>query len=252
MCDMRIAGESARFAESFVKVGIVPGDGGAWLLYTHSVAFYKQDTAFIDRYRSVVAAAFPDLPAPAFRPFRPRPEAMAQARAQRAALGLAGDYVVLAPGANPNNQRLSVHAFAALAARLVTEGLTPVVLGAGPDDKALAAAIQAEVPQALDLTGQGGLAYAAAWIVEARALVGMDSGLAHIAAGCGTPTLAVFGPTRPRHSAPWGPRVRVVRKEDLPCLECMVFICPVPGHPCMNAIGTEQLWQELEMVMQGS
>ena len=32
MCDMRIASESARFAESFVKVGIVPGDGGAWLL----------------------------------------------------------------------------------------------------------------------------------------------------------------------------------------------------------------------------
>jgi enoyl-CoA hydratase/carnithine racemase len=32
MCDIRIAAESALFAESFVKVGIVPGDGGAWLL----------------------------------------------------------------------------------------------------------------------------------------------------------------------------------------------------------------------------
>ena len=32
MCDIRIASESAIFAESFVKVGIVPGDGGAWLL----------------------------------------------------------------------------------------------------------------------------------------------------------------------------------------------------------------------------
>ena len=32
MCDIRIAAESARFAESFVKVGIIPGDGGAWLL----------------------------------------------------------------------------------------------------------------------------------------------------------------------------------------------------------------------------
>jgi enoyl-CoA hydratase/carnithine racemase len=32
MCDMRIASENAGFAESFVKVGIVPGDGGAWLL----------------------------------------------------------------------------------------------------------------------------------------------------------------------------------------------------------------------------
>ncbi len=32
MCDVRIAGESAKFAESFVKLGIIPGDGGAWLL----------------------------------------------------------------------------------------------------------------------------------------------------------------------------------------------------------------------------
>lgn len=32
MCDIRIAARSANFAESFVKVGIVPGDGGAWLL----------------------------------------------------------------------------------------------------------------------------------------------------------------------------------------------------------------------------
>ena len=32
MCDIRIAGASAKFAESFVQIGIVPGDGGAWLL----------------------------------------------------------------------------------------------------------------------------------------------------------------------------------------------------------------------------
>ncbi|MBN9062326.1 MAG: enoyl-CoA hydratase [Rhizobiales bacterium 65-9] len=32
MCDIRIAAKSAKFAESFVKLGIVPGDGGAWLL----------------------------------------------------------------------------------------------------------------------------------------------------------------------------------------------------------------------------
>ncbi len=32
MCDIRIASEKARFAESFVKLGLVPGDGGAWLL----------------------------------------------------------------------------------------------------------------------------------------------------------------------------------------------------------------------------
>ena len=33
MCDIRVAGESAKFAESFVKLGIIPGDGGACLVF---------------------------------------------------------------------------------------------------------------------------------------------------------------------------------------------------------------------------
>jgi enoyl-CoA hydratase/carnithine racemase len=40
MCDMRIASRSASFAESFVRMGIVPGDGGAWLL-PRAVGFAK-------------------------------------------------------------------------------------------------------------------------------------------------------------------------------------------------------------------
>lgn len=32
MCDVRIAADTAKFAESFIKLGLVPGDGGAWLL----------------------------------------------------------------------------------------------------------------------------------------------------------------------------------------------------------------------------
>jgi enoyl-CoA hydratase/carnithine racemase len=32
MCDIRIAADTAKFAESFVKLGLVPGDGGAWFL----------------------------------------------------------------------------------------------------------------------------------------------------------------------------------------------------------------------------
>lgn len=32
LCDLRIAGESAKFASSFIKVGLIPGDGGAWVL----------------------------------------------------------------------------------------------------------------------------------------------------------------------------------------------------------------------------
>ena len=66
------------------------GDGGASLFYTHSVAFYKQDTAFVDRYASVVARAFPDLAPGPFRPYRPRTEAMETVAARRADLGHPG------------------------------------------------------------------------------------------------------------------------------------------------------------------
>jgi ADP-heptose:LPS heptosyltransferase len=220
------------------------GDGGAGLFYTHSVAFYRQDSPFVERYASVVARAFPDLPAPPFRPFRPREEAMAAVAARRSELGLDG-YVVLAPGANCANKRLSAASFAALGARLLESGLVPVILGAGPEDARLAGAIRDRVPAALDLTGQGGLAVSAAWIAGARALVGMDSGLSHLAAGCGIPTLAVFGPTRPGHSAPRGPRVRVVRREGLDCLECMATTCRVPGLPCMTGLDDAVLWAAL-------
>jgi ADP-heptose:LPS heptosyltransferase len=224
------------------------GDGGASLFYTHSIPFYKQDTPFVERYASVVARAFPALGPGPFRPFRPRPEAMAEVAARRAALGL-GDYVVLAPGANSQSKRLSVASFADLAGRLVRSGLTPLMLGAGPEDERLALAIRTLAPEVLDLTGQGGLAVSAAWIAGARALVGMDSGLAHVSAGCGVPTLSVFGPTRPRHSAPWGPRVKVVRREDLPCLECMAGLCPLADHPCMAGLDGALLWAELQAVM---
>ena len=224
------------------------GDGGAGLFYSHSIAFYKQDTPFVERYGAVVAAAFPALAPGPFRPFRPRAEALAAVAARRAELGL-GAYVVLAPGASGENKRLSVASLAALCQRLLGAGLAPVILGAGPVDQGLAGAIRARVPGAVDCTMPGGLAASAAWIAGARGLVGGDSGLAHIAAGSGIPTLTVFGPTRPRHSAPWGPRVRVVRRAGLPCLECMQTTCRVPGLPCMNALDDDLLWRELQVVL---
>ena len=226
------------------------GDGGAFLLQTHSVAFYKRDDPFVTRYASVVAAAFPALGPLGFMPFRPREGAFAAQQTQAAEAGFQGAYVVFAPGANSWSKRLSVPLFAALGRRLAAQGVGVVILGAGAEDQRLAGELQAELPKALNLVDHCSLSLSAAWVCGARALVGMDSGLGHIAAGAGIPTLAVFGPTRPRHSGPWGPRVRVVRREDLTCLECMGGACPVPGHPCMNALSEDVLWHELTQLME--
>jgi ADP-heptose:LPS heptosyltransferase len=226
------------------------GDGGVSLLLTHSVPFYKRQDHFVERYASVVTRAFPQLGPMGFTPFRPREEAFERCAVQAAEAGFSGDYVVLAPGANSGSKRLSVPLFAALGRRLEDRGLRVVILGAGAEDQRLAGELTARLPRALNLVDRCSLSLSAAWICGARGLVGMDSGLAHIAGGAGIPTLAVFGPTRPQHSRPWGPRVAVIRKDDLACLECMTFHCPLPDHPCMNDLPEDALWQTLATLME--
>ena len=226
------------------------GDGGVGLLLTHSVAFYQRQEHFVERYASVVTRAFPELGAMGFTAFRPRPEAFARRDAQAREAGFTGGYVVLAPGANSSSKRLSIPLFAALGRRLEARGLQVVILGAGAEDQRLAGLLTGELPRALNLVDRCSLAVSAAWICGARGLVGMDSGLAHIAGGAGIPTLAVFGPTRPQHSRPWGPRVQVVKDESLACLECMQGLCPLSGHPCMNDLSEDVLWQALSTLLE--
>ncbi|MBI4913334.1 MAG: glycosyltransferase family 9 protein [Acidobacteria bacterium] len=217
------------------------GDRGASLLCSHSVAFYRQDTPFVDRYASVVHRAFPGLPHdPPFRPFQPRAEALEAAARERSTLGL-GPYAVFALGANSWSKRLSLDAYADLGRALEGRGIRSVVLGAGAEDQRLADELAARFPSVLSQVGRGGMAYAAAWVCGAEVLVGGDSGLTHLGGICGIPVLAVYGPTRPRHSAPVGPQVTVLRKEPLDCLECMRGDCPVEGHPCMNGLEHGQL-----------
>lgn len=214
------------------------GDGGGSLFYTHSIAFYKQDNSFVARYGSVVRRAFPHLPEPDFRPFRPRAEAMAQVAQESVGLG---PYIVFAPGANSHSKRLPVATFIELGRRLEAEGYRVVVVGGAGDDQRLAAEICQPLTSAVDVTGKGGLAYSAAWICGAAGLVGVDSGLAHVAGIAGIPTVALYGPTRPQHSSPWGPKVKALRVEGLDCLECMEWTCPKADHPCMRGLGADAL-----------
>jgi ADP-heptose:LPS heptosyltransferase len=87
-----------------------------------------------------------------------------------------------------------------------------MILG-GPDDaryvEPLARTLSRD--RLIDLTGQVDLLTAHACLKRARLFVGNDSGLMHLAAAAGTPTIGLFGPSDDRLYAPWGPDTRVVR-----------------------------------------
>jgi lipopolysaccharide export system permease protein len=144
-------------------------------------------------------------------------DATARADAGRL-LGGAGQGPLLAvgPTANwPGKQWPAGH-FAELARRLTgaggpLAGATVMVLAAGSESDRARPVLDAlaGVPT-LDLTGRTDPAAAAACLERAALYIGNDSGLMHIAAAVGTPTLGLFGPGLPDVYGPWGAHARAV------------------------------------------
>jgi heptosyltransferase II len=224
------------------------GDGGASLLLTASLKYWERDDHSLDRYRDIVRLGYPELGPAVFLPFRPRAgSAGVVARARHEHGFEAAPYLAFAIGAAAGAKRLGLGLLVDLARRALARGFRIVVLGGPGDDVIWAGRLREQVPEALDLTAQIPWSQSAAWLSGAVAVLANDSGLAHLAAACGVPVVAVFGPTIPRHTAPRGPEVTVLRKEDLACLECQHWHCPLPDHPCMTRLSADALWAALEV-----
>ncbi|EFH11199.1 hypothetical protein HMPREF0731_2580 [Pseudoroseomonas cervicalis ATCC 49957] len=74
----------------------------------------------------------------------------------------------------------------------------------------------AALPGAIDAVGRLELPEAAALLSRCALFLGNDSGLMHLAAAAGVPTLGLFGPTPAGEYAPIGPRARAVLARGLP------------------------------------
>ena len=147
--------------------------------------------------------------------------------------------VALAPGAVGPSKRWTTGGFSALAGRLKAEGAAVWVLG-GPGEKSIATEIAAE-GGALDLTGTD-LRDAIIALAAASVAVSNDSGLLHVAAATGTPSIGIFGPTSPWHWAPLNPLAAVIETaSELPCRPCHKPVCRLAHHRCMRDIAPDQV-----------
>jgi heptosyltransferase-3 len=123
-------------------------------------------------------------------------------------------FIGLGPTANWAPKTWPPARFAALfraLARGPLPGARPVIFaGPGEAERALAAPLLAALPEAIDLVGRLSLPEVAACLARCALFVGNDSGLMHLAASAGTPTLGLFGPTPAAEYAPAGPRAAAV------------------------------------------
>jgi lipopolysaccharide heptosyltransferase II len=145
-----------------------------------------------------------------------------------------GPAVALAPGSVGVSKRWTYYGEAA---RLLAERGCNVWVVGGPGEKALAQeVVAAGGARVRDLTGtdlrNGILAMAAASVA-----ISNDSGLMHIAAAIGTPTMGIFGPTSPHLWAPLnGLAGTVLTKTQLSCQPCQRTVCTMNEHRCMRDI----------------
>ncbi len=124
--------------------------------------------------------------------------------------------------------------FARLAVALRRTGLVPLLLGA-PGDAGTAAAVgRAAGTPVASLVGRDRPALLPAVLTRIGCLVSGDTGVAHLAAALGVPTVTLFGPTDPARSAPRGAAARVV-VGAAPCAPCFLTRCPI-DHECLRAV----------------
>jgi heptosyltransferase III len=130
--------------------------------------------------------------------------------------------LAIGPAANWPAKQWRAERFAELAARLTAAGGplpgSRVAVLAASHERELAKPVLAAFPSTrrIDLVGRVDLLTAAAVLRRCAMFIGNDTGLMHIAAASGPPTLGLFGPSPAAQYAPWGPQTAWVRSADPP------------------------------------
>jgi 3-deoxy-D-manno-octulosonic-acid transferase/heptosyltransferase-1 len=162
--------------------------------------------------------------------------------------GSGGRFIAVSPVAFWETKLWEEGKFAELCDRMATElGVAIVLTGgeAGPLDRIR---VRMKSP-AVNLGGRTSLRELACLYGRASLLVTTDSGPMHLAAAVGTPVVALFGPTDPARTGPYGPGHRVIRRE-LTCSPCLKKQCET--RRCMREIGVEEVFEAVrEMLARG-
>jgi lipopolysaccharide heptosyltransferase I len=217
------SGIFAWLADAGLTVGLAGSREGARAFYDVTPPHAAAGTHAVDRYLAVL----PLLQVPVHWNFEwlpKRPEIAAQIE-QKWDPG-AGPWIVLLPGARWNNKRWPVENFVELTRLMRGMGdLKFVVLGSG-NERVLGEAIAEKNPgRCLNLAGQTSLWEMIEWVRRGRLVISNDTGPMHVAAALGRPLLALFGPTNPRKTGPYGQLNRVMQLNHLPCVPCLKPRC---------------------------
>ncbi len=216
-----------------VRIGFSEAREGSRLFYTHRITGGREVHA-VDRYLKIASAMGCETGTVTFpMPLVKESQKIRQLRKET------GNYAILAPGARWRTKQWPAERFGRLASLL---SIRSIIIGSGADQiLAEEAAVHSE-GRAVSMAGKTDMKELISLIRKARFMVTNDSGPMHIAAACGVPVVALFGPTNPARTGPYGSG-HVIVKADSACAPCYKKKCK--DIRCMDSISVDKVHEAI-------
>lgn len=240
----RLSAVVARLVRAPVKIGYWTNERQR--LFTDPVPYSQDDSETVSFLKLLHPLGFA-VPSNVNAPFLRIPDTSASVADSLLKQTKGEPFVALFPGASVREKRWKKERLISLAANLISQ--TRLVVIGGREDVSISNDIAKG--GGLNLAGRTSLAETAAIIARAEVLVSSDSGVLHLAAGLGVPTVALFGPSSIAKWAPRGSNDRVVSAK-LPCSPCSRYgTIPPCRHDvgCMDKITVDQVTMAVESVI---
>ncbi|MBI5050868.1 MAG: lipopolysaccharide heptosyltransferase II [Nitrospirae bacterium] len=153
-------------------------------------------------------------------------------------------YIVIVPSARWQTKRWPAEYFGMLISGL---SIPCVITGSSADEKIAQEVMDASSGKGINLCNKTSLKELIALISGAKAVISNDSGPMQIGAALGIPVIALFGPTDPEKTGPYGwqtnKNLKVIRA-SASCSPCFKKKCKEPL--CMSKISVEMVLEELK------
>lgn len=157
--------------------------------------------------------------------------------------------VLIHPGSGSRKKNWPVSRFLELEKMLRADGWQPEFI-LGPAEYDMEDELKIRAGHRIKIHRMSDLDQVSSHLCAVGGFIGNDSGITHLAAFLGLPTVAVFGPSDPARWAPIGPAVRIIRSdmECAPCFEENKTPCDI--MECLNNISPERVWATFRQLTQ--
>lgn len=213
-----------------VRIGFEEAREGSRFFYTETVPGGK-DLHAVNRYLKIAVALGCEANAAVF-PFPLTKDKDSWAKAFKEEFK---DYIVLVPGARWPTKIWPAENFGEMASLLP---LRSVVIGSAADKAIAEKVVGSSRGRTVSVAGKTSLAELIEIIRGARLVISNDSGPMHIAAALGVPVVAIFGPTSPGRTGPYGESHLIV-KSGVVCAPCFKKRCG--NLKCMKEVTPEEV-----------